>query len=372
MAAKERGRLRSRPRVDGRRLSQTFPAGTPKSVVADWERKVKLGLITKAKDEDPCPTLEDYAKRFLRVYPATVPGGLQESTVAGYRTKFRCHLLPVFGRWRLHDIKPKHVLDFQATLLQGIDEEDEGYEAQSVRNIISTLSVVMKLAVIEERIEYNPCASVPRVSRDWKEPAYWSFDEKDSFLCAVHQKDFELFQVAAFACDTGARIGELEGLLGDCLNLRDGYVEFKRTFCTKTRKVKDRTKNNLPRRVYLTPEIIRVMQTKQKVGTEERVFPLNFNLLSLERLTPWCEKAKVRRLTAHGWRHTFASHLLMLGKPPKDVQTALGHKRIATTLDTYGHLLEDYKKGTTEGLNRNLKWVRSIDTKIVPLFANGQ
>lgn len=367
MASVERGRLRVRwTDRQGRKQSQTFPAGTPKRVVEDFERKAKLQLILpKEKQPKRCPTLREYAERFLTVYPTMSPR--QVSTTKKDRSTLKCHLLPVFGDWPITDIKPRHVIDLQSTLI-ATGEDDDGYEPQSVRNVVSCLSTIMKLAVIEQEVEYNPCASVPRVARTWKEPPYWSFTDKDTFLCAAQERDPELFQLAAFACDTGARIGELEGLLGDCVNLQDGWVEYRRTFCTKERRIKDRTKNDLPRRVYLSPEIVRVMASKRRVGTEERIFPLNFNLLSLDRLSPLCEKAEVRRLTPHGWRHTFASHLLMLGKPPKDVQEALGHKKIATTLDTYGHLLEEYKRGTTTGMNQKMRWVRTVETKIVPLF----
>lgn len=44
-------------------------------------------------------------------------------------------------------------------------------------------------------------------------------------------------------------------------------------------------------------------------------------------------------LTMHECRHTFASVLIDTGANPKAIQEVMGHLRIQTTFDVYGHLL---------------------------------
>ena len=44
-------------------------------------------------------------------------------------------------------------------------------------------------------------------------------------------------------------------------------------------------------------------------------------------------------IRAHDLRHTFAASLISGGASPKVVQNLLGHKTIAETFDTYGHLM---------------------------------
>jgi integrase len=41
----------------------------------------------------------------------------------------------------------------------------------------------------------------------------------------------------------------------------------------------------------------------------------------------------------HSFRHTHASELLAAGVPIVDVSRRLGHARVSTTLDVYGHLI---------------------------------
>jgi integrase len=44
------------------------------------------------------------------------------------------------------------------------------------------------------------------------------------------------------------------------------------------------------------------------------------------------------RIRVHDLRHTTATVLLQAGIHPKVVQELLGHKTVATTLDTYSHV----------------------------------
>ena len=44
-------------------------------------------------------------------------------------------------------------------------------------------------------------------------------------------------------------------------------------------------------------------------------------------------------LTMHECRHTFASILIDTGANPKAIQEVMGHSKIQTTFDVYGHLL---------------------------------
>jgi integrase len=47
--------------------------------------------------------------------------------------------------------------------------------------------------------------------------------------------------------------------------------------------------------------------------------------------------AKLEPITLHECRHTFASLLIDSGANPKAVQEYLGHSKIQTTFDVYGH-----------------------------------
>ena len=51
------------------------------------------------------------------------------------------------------------------------------------------------------------------------------------------------------------------------------------------------------------------------------------------------EPALLQPITLHECRHTFASLLIDSGANPKAIQNFMGHSKIQTTFDVYGHLL---------------------------------
>lgn len=50
------------------------------------------------------------------------------------------------------------------------------------------------------------------------------------------------------------------------------------------------------------------------------------------------KRAGLRKMRLRDLRHAHASHLIAIGKSPLFVQQRLGHAKVTTTLELYGHL----------------------------------
>jgi len=60
--------------------------------------------------------------------------------------------------------------------------------------------------------------------------------------------------------------------------------------------------------------------------------------------------AGVKPITLHGLRHTSATLLLLAGEAAKIVGERLGHKKVATTLDLYSHVLPQMQEAAAAKL----------------------
>lgn len=63
-----------------------------------------------------------------------------------------------------------------------------------------------------------------------------------------------------------------------------------------------------------------------------------------------CDRAGIGRVGWHVLRHSFASHLVMLGQPLKAVQELLGHKDIRVTM-RYAHLCPKVRQQAVAALD---------------------
>lgn len=358
MAHKQNGKWRVRWSRNGRRYSKTLPEGTSRQAAEAFERKARSGAIASHLFDPEIPTFAEYAERWFEVYPTMKPR--EESTRKKDRQVLRDHLIPAFGEMLVCEVKARDILDFQTEMVE------MGYQPQSVRNTLATLSNIFKLACLEDIIPANPVTSVPRVKSETRKPTFWTFEEADRFLCHAQDADWEIFQLCAFALNTGLRPGELQALQADCLDFRNQCVHVRRNWCTKTNQIRNYTKNKVERTIWINDEIMRVMLNKRGLRGDERVFPLPFNTLGFRRIRPLAEEAGVKPIRFHDLRHTFASHLAMQGKSAIEIRDLLGHKKLSST-DIYMHLTEDFRKGATAGLTTGMSWVKSIDSKVVAI-----
>jgi integrase len=62
------------------------------------------------------------------------------------------------------------------------------------------------------------------------------------------------------------------------------------------------------------------------------------------------ERADVQAINLHGLRHTFASLLIMQGRPVTQVAKLLGHNGPAITLEVYSHWFKDAEEKNREAL----------------------
>lgn len=67
------------------------------------------------------------------------------------------------------------------------------------------------------------------------------------------------------------------------------------------------------------------------------------------------DQAQLPRMRFHDLRHSAATLLLAMGVHPKIVQDLLGHSNIATTMDTYSHVLPSMQREVVDKMGQVFK-----------------
>ncbi|PID20156.1 site-specific integrase [Sporosarcina sp. P3] len=302
---------------------------------------------------------------------------LSETTYINRMTVLKSHILPVISHVRMDQFKPLLLAD----LLNGLTRKDgkEGdLSVASKVEVYKTLSSVFKYAVKWKVIMVNPMDSVNKPS-DRQAPqsdelnVYEPNEIKALFAAAENEPIY--WQVfLTLALTAGLRRGELLGLewgkvdkVNKCIDVSTTIVKGKTGALIKQPKTRksnrlitlpDSTMDELDRfRKHWVKEKLRM--GSGWIENEKEWLFCNENGTHFYPDTPstwwkrFTERAELRYIRLHDLRHTFATLQIARGVHAKVIAERLGHSKISTTMDVYGHLLRSADQdaaSTLEGI----------------------
>jgi integrase len=143
----------------------------------------------------------------------------------------------------------------------------------------------------------------------------------------------------------GLRRGELQALLisavdlaGSRIHVEAGWDQYEGEIDPKSEAGRRTVPLLAVLRDYLDEHLLRIGR-----GGADLVFgrtassPFSPPVTDKRAKDVWTE-AELKPITLHECRHTFASLLIDSGANPKAVQEYMGHSKIQTTFDVYGHM----------------------------------
>lgn len=290
-------------------------------------------------------------------------------TTANYRGILDNWLLPRFRNQRLDRVDVQTVEKFRTEI-----GEQTGH--CNVCQIIAVLGRVFEMARRHKQIRENPVDDLPRLTRKAAEIV----DEDDADRGTVDPTkvlnptevgillnnaedglDRALLTTAAL---TGMRDGELFALRWSEVDFATAKISVERTLSwARVLPAKSETgeraevgpvsprfyppKTKTSRRTFPIPSqlvsILRVWKLRCPKGKDNLVFPapdgtpLHRSRALKGSLRPTLRRAKLRPVTLHSLRHSFASALIGNGSSVVEVQHLLGHSSATITLKVYTH-----------------------------------
>jgi len=274
---------------------------------------------------------------------------VQPTTFARALQVVRTHLLPSFGYREVHSITTYDIQNFLSKKTQ------DKLSPATVKIIRNTLSKAFQTALDWELIKKNPIERVKLPKIEKNEKHIWTVEEAKQFLdhCEVLR-----WKVAfSLALHTGLRRGELMALKWQNIDLENRTIKIKESLAyTKEQGLfftTPKTANSV-RELVISSSLIGYLKLvrdehkkmKERMGPAyhendlvictaegKPVQPRNL-ARTFDRLI---EKAKVKKISLHGLRHTNATLLMKQGINPKIVSERLGHSNVSITLDIYSH-----------------------------------
>jgi integrase len=256
----------------------------------------------------------------------------------------RTHILPEFGDYPLNRIGNSDIRLWVAKLISA------GHGASTVRKSFNALSQMMRSAVSDRRIAFNPCDDVPLPVEDHGEQRFLTASETLRLADEIEPRFRVLVLLAAYG---GLRFGELAGLRRSRVDLLRGRIvvdqaltevngelafgppKTKRSRRTVPlpRRIVDQLEGHLDKYVTASPDAL--VFTGPKGGCLRRA---GFRRAWWQ---PAVVAAGLSGLKFHELRHTFVALWIAAGANPKEISVRAGHSSVAFTLDRYGHLYED-------------------------------
>jgi integrase len=311
------------------------PVGS-KSGAKRWgehrERALILEHREKTAEEPPkprreVPTLEEFVPRFLDGYARA--NRQKPSTVSSKESILRVHLIPLLGTRKLDAISNEDV--------QNVKNHLQDRAATTVNTVLTTLSVMLKVAVEWDVIGSVPC-TIKLLRVPPSEADFYDFHEYERLVEAAKAAGSNEHLVVLLGGDAGLRCGEMLALEWTDVDFSQRMLDVKRS---DWRGHVNEPKGGRSRRVPMTARLAVALQSHRhlrgnRVLCEDDGRPLTKRVIQrlVERLS---RRANLAKTGVHILRHTFCSHLAMRGAPAKAIQELAGHRDLSTT-QRYMHL----------------------------------
>jgi len=336
--------------ADGKllRVQRNIPLGTlaelPTRQAARRELARRMGTGT------PAPADMLFRDLVSRWQAAIVPT-LRNTTATHYQNAIRCYLVPAFGQRGIRDLTRFDVELFLA------GKAKEAYCRATIRSMKVALSRLLGWAVAGGWLDKNPCAGVQLPQAPTK--VHRTIFTPEQVIALASKLEEPYATLVLFLGVTGLRISEAVGVktedfLGNVLRLRHRFYQGNTGGDygdLKSRK----SARNLPLPVSLADRVKALANGGDFCFRSEAGTPVNQKNALRRYIHPACAELGFGIGGWHDLRHSVTTWALKK-YPTKVVSGMLGHSSAKTTLDTYGHVLqEDFAEPLAEMAGKLLR-----------------
>lgn len=332
----------------------------------DWQgakrKKKKRGFKTKKDAQEWESNFKSSANAnmdmtlgaFVEIYFRDKEGELKERSIKNKRYMMEAHIIPYFKTKPMNAITPADIIQWQNEM------RGKGYAQTYLRMVQNQFTALFTHASNIYDLANNPCKKVKKMGKsDADKLDFWTQEEYERFISTIEvgSRYYVMFEILFW---TGCREGELLALNKSDIDLVNNRLSITKTYYRNDQKdiiTKPKTEQSV--RVIEIPEFLKVeikeyMDKLYELPEDERLFPVVAEAVQ-HKLKRQVEKADVKKIRVHDFRHSHVAYLINQGVQPLIIKERLGHTDIKTTLNTYGHLYPNQQKQVADMLDAQRK-----------------
>lgn len=304
---------------------------------------------------------------------------LSPNTLETYTYSLDGRILPELGHYKMEDITHVHINEFLISL-EGV------LSSSTIKKQYNILSSIFKLAQKNEIIKHNPIEKAEIPSVTYKQGEVYNSEElKELFHLLSKENNKQMVLIIKMALKTGMRKGELLALQWNDVDFStntihvnhslsytkdNGYMLKEPKTKKSVRKVAPPKKLMQELKKHIALKRTNRMESKELWEGGKYYFVFSSDLgkpLNLDAVNRWWtrfldrvnkdlkkeNKKTLKRIRFHDLRHTAATDLINKGANIHSISKRLGHANITTTLNIYGHYLEEADQKIAEMLDED-------------------
>ena len=318
----------------------------------DWtgarKKSTKRGFGTKREAEQwyynfasaQRPSLDMTFAQFVDAYYEDLDGRIKANAMRTKRYIIDYKLTPYLGNLKMTEINAVTIREWQKMMLKS------NYKPTYLKTICNQLSAIFNYDVKIYDLPSNPCHKAGSIGRDRPdEMSFWTKEEFDKFIVTMmnKQKSYVSFMILYWM---RIRVGELLALTIGDIDFEKKTMDINKSYqkidgedvITVPKTEKSKRVISIPK--FLLDDIKDYMNVLPYDDKDDRLFPFTKSYIEHE-MARGIKESKVKKIRVHDLRHSRVALLINMGMQIIEISRRLGHAKIETTINSYGHLYPD-------------------------------
>lgn len=305
---------------------------------------------------------------YVKIWRKDAIKKVSPKTIETYDYVLNGRILPALSHFKLEEISHVHINDF----IESLDK----LATATIQKHYNVLSSIFKLAVRNETIKKNPMEKVDKPSVTYKAgEVYNSTELKELYHLLNNEDNKQQALMIKLALTTGMRKGEILALQWDNVNFSDNTIYVRQSLSyTKYNgyKLKEPKTKGSNRKIAPPKKIMEELKKHKFIKSIDRMEAKElweegkyFFVFSSDLGKPFfpdvpnkwwnrfLKRTNFKKIRFHDLRHTAATDLINRGANIHSISKRLGHANITTTMNIYGHYLEEADQKIADMLNED-------------------